>query len=36
MPAVFVDTSAFLPLIDRDDRDHARVVAATPNRSMSG
>jgi hypothetical protein len=28
MAAVFVDTSAFLPLVDRDDRDHGRIVAA--------
>jgi predicted nucleic acid-binding protein len=28
MSAVFVDTSALLPLLDTDDRDHERVVAA--------
>jgi len=36
MPAVFVDTSAFLPLIDRDDRDHARVVAAIERLEADG
>ncbi len=28
MTAIFVDTSALLPLLDRDDQDHTAVVAA--------
>ncbi len=27
MTAIFVDTSALLPLLDRDDQDHTAVVA---------
>lgn len=36
MTAVYVDTSGLLPLLDRDDRDHARVAAAVAALAAEG